>query len=72
MGIVDSIDVTNPNSVSRMCHAAVKHAEPDFSDRPVGSLFADGRRGWTYVTDVARGIQMVPTAEMPPHRRYNT
>jgi hypothetical protein len=46
MGIIDSIDVTNPNSVSRTCHAAVKHAEPDFSDRPVGSLFADGQRDW--------------------------
>jgi hypothetical protein len=72
MGIVDSTAVTTPYSVSRVCYATVKHAGPDFSDRPEGSLIADGQSDQVYVTDVARGIRVVPTAEMPPHRRYNT
>ncbi len=59
------------NPVSRMCHAAIKGAEPDFSDRPTGGILAADQADWTYVKDVARGIQMVHTAETLPHRIYN-
>jgi UDP-glucose 4-epimerase len=59
------------NPVSRMCHAAVKNVEPDFSDRPGGTIFEDDQADWTYVKDVARGIQMVHTAESLRHRVYN-
>jgi nucleoside-diphosphate-sugar epimerase len=45
------------NPISRLCHAAVKNAAPDFSDRPGGRLFADEQADWTYVKDAARGIQ---------------
>jgi UDP-glucose 4-epimerase len=59
------------NPLSRMCHAAVKHAEPDFSDRPDQGIFAEDQGDWTYVKDVARGIQMVHTAQTLHHRIYN-
>jgi UDP-glucose 4-epimerase len=59
------------NPISRLCHAAVKHAEPDFSDRPEKSIFADDQGDWTYVKDVARGIQLVHTAKTLHHRVYN-
>ncbi len=59
------------NPISRMCHAAVRNAEPDFSDRPGGAIFEDDQADWTYVGDVARGIQLVHTAETLAHRVYN-
>jgi UDP-glucose 4-epimerase len=59
------------NPISRLCHAAVKNVEPDFSDRPDGKIFEDDQADWTYVQDVARGIQMVHMAERLPHRVYN-
>jgi UDP-glucose 4-epimerase len=59
------------NPISRMCHAAVKNAAPDFSDRPNGRIFADDQADWTYVRDAARGIQLVHTAERLSHRIYN-
>jgi UDP-glucose 4-epimerase len=59
------------NPVSRMCHAAVKNAEPDFSDRPGAAIFEEDQADWTYVKDVARGIQMVHTAKTLRHRVYN-
>jgi UDP-glucose 4-epimerase len=59
------------NPVSRLCHAAVTGAEPDFSDRPGGTIFADDQADWTYVGDVAQGIHLVHTAAALPHRAYN-
>lgn len=59
------------NPISRLCHAAARGAEPDFSDRPDGKVFEDDQADWTYVEDVARGIQMVHTASRLPHRVYN-
>jgi nucleoside-diphosphate-sugar epimerase len=59
------------NPISRLCHAAVRNTEPDFSDRPGGRIFEDDQGDWTYVKDVARGIQMVHTAQTLPHRVYN-
>jgi UDP-glucose 4-epimerase len=59
------------NPISRLCHAAARNTEPDFSDRPDGKIFEDDQADWTYVKDVARGIQMVHTAERLPHRVYN-
>ncbi|PYN44803.1 MAG: hypothetical protein DMD95_09760 [Candidatus Rokuibacteriota bacterium] len=59
------------NPISRMCHAAAKNTEPDFSDRPDGKISEDDQADWTYVKDVARGIQLVHTAEKLPHRIYN-
>jgi UDP-glucose 4-epimerase len=59
------------NPISRLCHAAIHNAEPDFSDRPDRGIFADDQGDWTYVKDVARGIQMVHTAKTLQHRIYN-
>ena len=59
------------NPIGRVCHAAVKNVEPDFSDRPDGKIFEDDQADWTYVKDVARGIQMVHTEERLAHRVYN-
>jgi UDP-glucose 4-epimerase len=59
------------NPIGRLCHAAVKQVDPDFSDRPEGRIFEDDQGDWTYVKDVARGIQMLHTAERLPHRVYN-
>ena len=36
---------------------------PTFRDRPDGKIFEDDHADWTYVQDVARGIQLVHTAE---------
>ena len=59
------------NPIGRICHAAVKGGEPDFSDRPDGKIFEGDQADWTYVKDVARGIQMLHTAEKLSHRIYN-
>ena len=59
------------NAASRMCHAALKGEEPDFSDRPNGTIFEDDASDWTYVKDVARGIQMIHTADTLNHHIYN-
>lgn len=59
------------NPMSRMCHAALQGKDPDFSDRPGGSIFEDDEGDWTYAADLARGIQLVHTAEALPHDTYN-
>ena len=59
------------NAIGRLCHAAVNNTEPDFGDRPDGTIFADDQGDWTYVKDVARGIQLLHTAEKLTHRIYN-
>ena len=59
------------NPISRMCHAAARNTEPDFSDRTGGKIFEDDQADWTYVKDVARGIQQLHTAEKLSHRIYN-
>ena len=59
------------NPISRMCHGAARDAEADFSDRPDGKIFEDDQADWTYVKDVARGIQQVHMADKLNHRVYN-
>jgi UDP-glucose 4-epimerase len=59
------------NPISRLCHAAARGTEPDFTDRPDGKIFEDDQADWTHVADVARGIQMVHMAAQLPHRVYN-
>jgi len=59
------------NPLSRMCHGAARNTEPDFSDRPDGKIFEDDQADWTYVKDVARGIQQVHMAGRLAHRVYN-
>ena len=59
------------NPISRLCHAAARNAEPDFKDRPDGKIFEDDQADWTYVKDVARGIQMLHMAERLANRIYN-
>jgi UDP-glucose 4-epimerase len=59
------------NPISRMCHGAARNTEPDFGDRPDGKIFEDDQADWTYVKDVARGIQQVHTADKLTHRVYN-
>ena len=56
---------------ARMLHAGLKGEEPDFSDRPNGTIFEDDRADWVYVKDLARGIQMLQTADKLNHRIYN-
>ncbi len=59
------------NPMSRMCRAALKGEDPDFSDRPAGSISEDDEGDWTYVADLARGIQLAHTAERLSHNVYN-
>ena len=59
------------NPASRMCHAALKGEEPDFSDRPNGTLTDADASDWTYVKDVARSIQLLHTADTLNHHIYN-
>src|SRR4030095_16004270 len=44
------------NPISRMCHGAARNTEPDFADRPDGTIFDDAHAHWTHVTHVARGL----------------
>ncbi len=59
------------NAASRMCHAAVKGEEADFSGRPGGVIFEDDAQDWTFVKDVARGIHLLHTSDNLDHRIYN-
>ena len=59
------------NPASRMCHAALKGEEPDFSDRPNGTLMDADASDWTYVKDAARGIQLLCTADTLNHHIDN-
>ena len=56
---------------ARIAHAALKGAEPDFSDRPNGVIYEDDEADWVYVKDLARGIQMLATAGKLNHHIYN-
>ena len=56
---------------ARIAHAALKGEEPDFSDRPGGVIHEDDRTDWVYVKDLARGIQMLTTADKLNHSIYN-
>ncbi|MCY4581732.1 MAG: hypothetical protein OXE50_02870, partial [Chloroflexi bacterium] len=42
-----------------------------FPDRPGGTINEDDEGDWTYVGDLARGIQLVHTAESLSHDTYN-
>ena len=59
------------NPMSRMCHAALRGEDPDFSDRPGGAISEDDEGDWTYVGDLARGIRLVHTAGSLPNNVYN-
>ena len=56
---------------ARIAHAALKGEEPDFSDRPNGAIYEDDEADWVYVKDLARGIQMLTTADKLEHGIYN-
>jgi UDP-glucose 4-epimerase len=56
---------------ARIAHAALKGEEPDFSDRPNGVIMEDDETDWVYVKDLARGIQMLSTADKLNHGVYN-
>jgi UDP-glucose 4-epimerase len=57
------------NLPSRLCHAAVKGALPDFG--PAGAPFAGDTGDFTYVKDCAEVVSLVHQAERPQHRVYN-
>lgn len=59
------------NPMSQMCDTALKGKIPDFSDRPGGSISEGDKGDWTYVADLARGIQLLHTAEKLPNDTYN-
>ena len=59
------------NPMSRMCHAAIRGEDPDFSDRPGGAISEDDEGDWTYVADLARGVQLLHTAGKLSHDVYN-
>lgn len=56
---------------ARIAHAALKGEEPDFSDRPNGVIMEDDATDWVYVKDLARGIQLLTTADKLNHGIYN-
>ena len=57
--------------IIRLEAGAARNTEPDFRDRPDGKIFEDDQADWTYVKDVARGIQQVHMAPKLAHRVYN-
>lgn len=56
---------------SRLVHAAVRGAEPDFSPAFGGQPFAGDTGDLTYVKDIARGIAIVHNAQALEHQTYN-
>ena len=60
------------NLPSRYCHAAIKGVAPDFTGYPGGMPFSEDEGGdFCFVKDVARGIQLVQSADKLAHRVYN-
>jgi UDP-glucose 4-epimerase len=60
------------NLPSRYCHAAIKGVAPDFTGYPGGMPFSEDEGGdFCFVKDVARGIQLVQSADKLSHRVYN-
>ena len=59
------------NLPSRLCHAAVKGAEPDFTGMPGGVPFEDDETDFCYVKDCAQGVQQLHMAENLTQRSYN-
>ena len=59
------------NPMSRICSAALKGAEPDFTDRPNGTISEDDQGDWTHVADLARGIRLVHQSTALKHSIYN-
>jgi UDP-glucose 4-epimerase len=70
-GIYGPLYHSMANLASRLCHAAVRGAAPDFSPARGGVPFADDAQDWGYVRDCARGIQMLQMAPKLQHRVYN-
>ncbi|PZC48101.1 MAG: UDP-glucose 4-epimerase [Chloroflexi bacterium] len=56
------------NLPSRLTHAAVKSAEPDYA---AGVPFTDDEADWCYVKDLAKGVAQLATAPKLNHRIYN-
>ena len=57
------------NLPSRLCHAAVKGALPDYG--PAGAPFGGDTGDFTNVKDCAEVVSLVHQAESPKHRVYN-
>ena len=53
------------NPASRMCHAALKGEEPDFNDRPNGTLMDADASDWIYLKDV-KGERGAYNCSIPP------
>ena len=56
------------NLPSRLTHAAVRGAEPDFA---AGVPFEDDEADWCYVKDLAKGVAQLAAADRLDHRIYN-
>jgi UDP-glucose 4-epimerase len=59
------------NLASRLCHAAARGRQPDFSGMRYGPPKAGDGSDACYVKDVAHGIQLVHSAPTLRHRIYN-
>ncbi len=56
------------NLPSRLCHAAAKGTEPDFS---AGIPFSEDANDMTFVKDIVQGIRLVHQAPKLEHKLYN-
>jgi UDP-glucose 4-epimerase len=70
-GIYGPLYHSMANLPSRLCHAAVKGVEPDYSPARGGVPFADDEGDLCYVKDCAQGVQLVQMAPKLRHRIYN-
>lgn len=59
------------NIPSRLCHAAVKGTEPDFTGVPGGIPYVEDETDFCYVKDCAQGIVKLHLAENLSQRTYN-
>jgi nucleoside-diphosphate-sugar epimerase len=70
-GIFGPLYHSMANLPSRLCHAAARGKQPDFSGMRSGPPKAGDGSDACYVKDVAMGIQMVHSAPKLQHRIYN-
>jgi UDP-glucose 4-epimerase len=68
-GICGPLYHTLANLMSRMVHAAVKGADPDYGRG--GVPFAEDTQDWGYVKNLALAIQLLHTTEKLNHKIYN-
>ena len=70
-GVYGPMYASMRNLPGRLCHAAARGTEPDFSPAFGGVPFADDAQDLTFAKDIARGVVLVHHAAKLEHQTYN-